>query len=292
MLLKSLRVESDPTKPEAARMAKLTWQMDVVWTAATLLFLVSWILSIYNVVPIFEAGFLEAGFCNSPSWATQEYCLIFDWAAAVFTLLYAQEAGWEMNGFLGGALVYYIVHGAAHGMVWAGMIDPTDKIHLPSEYIALACILAVGPYEFYRTMLLQKTYPLVQQYAKQIALLMECVLVATYVFGIQKGVYALLYINTTIFLCAYSSRLLFLGYQTPSDIEARLKGVGPYVSLYIFAVSLVMTVMWIEPTMCSHGFAAAGGHVWFDASLGVLTTVGLLNANAHVKSSSEKEKAT
>lgn len=88
--------------------------------------------------------------------------------------------------------------------------------------------------------------------------------VAYYVIGIKEKVYALTYINVTIFLSIFGARTLLL----KKNDEQRLNFyMGPSVLLTVLAMTANIAVMCIEPLACKAWFASVGGHIWFDVTL-------------------------
>ncbi len=85
-----------------------------------------------------------------------------------------------------------------------------------------------------------------------------------YVFGIKEKVYALTYINVTIFLSIFGARSLLL----KKNDEKRLDFyTGPTVLATVIAASANIIVMCFEPLACKDWFASVGGHIWFDVTL-------------------------
>uniref|UniRef100_A0A6S8YPN0 Uncharacterized protein n=1 Tax=Chaetoceros debilis TaxID=122233 RepID=A0A6S8YPN0_9STRA len=85
-----------------------------------------------------------------------------------------------------------------------------------------------------------------------------------YVIGIKEKVYALTYINVTIFLSIFGARTLLL----KKNDEKRLGFyMGPSVLATVIAATANIVVMCFEPLACKDWFASVGGHIWFDVTL-------------------------
>ena len=85
-----------------------------------------------------------------------------------------------------------------------------------------------------------------------------------YMFGIKEKVYALTYINVTIFFPIFGSRALLLKKKDPKRLDFYM---GPSVLKTIIATTANIVVMCFEPLACKDWFASVGGHVWFDVTL-------------------------
>jgi hypothetical protein len=263
--------------------ARQSWYADLVWTLLNILFLIAWLYQITEDKGIFDEQFMTYGFCNtSPpdppdgkDSPTQIGCFGFDWSMALAVVLAALKI-WKVVPSWG-SVVYLLVHGLAHGLIFVGVINPDQDIETPLQIAILAVILAMGAYGIYATMVAAGKP---SNLAIAIAVLADVFFTGVFVKYLTKGVYVLTYVNIAINLCIMGSRLLLVG---PNQVVSRLSLFGPYFNEYIVTCTLMIAVMWIEPTMCSEGFAEVGGHVWFDVSLFALMLVGILNANANAK---------
>ena len=86
----------------------------------------------------------------------------------------------------------------------------------------------------------------------------------------------LTYVNIVINLCVNMPRALLV---PPTKVVIRLKAfLGPYFYQYIFLITLMNVVIWVEPLFCSKWFASIGGHIWFDVSLFAVMFLGILYA--------------
>jgi hypothetical protein len=169
---------------------------------------------------------------------------------------------------------YLAVHGYGHWMVSKGEIDPTERVHTFQDVFILAIILGAGPVAMHQTMT-KAEKP--KNWSLAIAILTQIILVWLFVAKLQRGIYALPYINVTITLCTFWSRLLVVGYTTDSDIRARISLFGAYFYSNIVSTTLIVFTMWVEPTCCSSWYARAGGHFWFDVSLFLVMLVAIGN---------------
>ncbi len=88
-----------------------------------------------------------------------------------------------------------------------------------------------------------------------------------YMFGIQEKVYALTYINVTIFLSIFGARALVFSRNDPNRLDFYN---GKSIIATILAATANIIVMCFEPLLCKDGFADVGGHIWFDLTLWIL----------------------
>jgi hypothetical protein len=177
----------------------------------------------------------------------------------------------------GNAVAYPLAHGAAHLAIFLNIISVEGEISKPIEVIALAAILSMGPIAAYTNMSL-KNKPVSEEKRVRICLGIWALMVLIFVKVIKKAVFALLYINVSINFCIMGSRLLLFGYKEDEDIDQRMNIFGPLFFPSMVTISLVILVMWIEPTMCDAWFSKAGGHVWFDVALILMGLTGFFNA--------------
>jgi hypothetical protein len=266
--------ESAVVTVEERSRAKLSYAMDVIWSLATGIFLVAWLDAMHQNengrgTGIFDPTFLNAGFCNAPY--TQEWCARFDFSMA-FLLLFAHSKMNERPHFQN--IFYLFTHGYAHWKISNSEIDPKESIKTFEEVFLLAMILGAGPSVMYQTMT-KAGKP--KNWSLAIAILTQILLVSLFVAKLQRGIYALSYINVSITLCKCWSRLLIVGYTTDSDIRARISLFGAYYYSNLASTTLIVFTMWVEPTCCSSWYARAGGHFWFDVSLFVAMLVAIVN---------------
>jgi hypothetical protein len=265
--------------------AKISFYMDLIWTVANLAFALVWLKPELFPANTFNKSFLDNGFCLNPTNAplsnpTQKNCAVFDWTMAFVTLLIGLvcKLSFKDNAAVwGNAVAYPLAHGAAHFAMFMNWIKTTGEISKPIEVIALAAILSMGPIGAYTNMNL-KQKPESEKLRLGIFVGIWALMVLIFVKVIKKAVFALLYINVSINLCLMGSRLVLFGYKDKVDIDQRMKIFGPLFFPMLAAISLVIVVMWIEPTMCSAWFSKAGGHVWFDVALILMGLTGFFNA--------------
>lgn len=82
--------------------------------------------------------------------------------------------------------------------------------------------------------------------------------------GIQEKVFALTFINVTIYLSIFGARALVFD----KNDERRLDFYsGKTAMATILAATANMVVMCFEPLVCKNWFASVGGHIWFDVTL-------------------------
>ncbi len=90
---------------------------------------------------------------------------------------------------------------------------------------------------------------------------------AFFALFIQYKVFALTFINATIFLSIFGARALVLD----KDDERRLNVMRARIGLpFILAATANIVVMFFEPLVCENWFASVGGHIWFDVTLWIL----------------------
>ena len=88
-------------------------------------------------------------------------------------------------------------------------------------------------------------------------------------------------VNVVISVEIFASQLFCIGYTDDRDVRSRLQlyGTGLTFVAFVFTTTIMITVVWIEPTMCTKWFANAGGHIWFDISLFTVMLVAVMNTN-------------
>jgi hypothetical protein len=250
--------------------------MDIIWSLATGIFLVAWLNAMHQNetgrgTGVFDPQFLDAGFCNAPVWHTQEWCARFDFTMAFLLIFYSKINDEEPHY---PSIAFLFIHGWAHFKVSNAEIDPEENIHTFQDVFILAMILGAGPFVMHQTMT-KAGKP--KNSSLAIAILTQILLVSLFVAKVQRGIYSLSYINVSISLCTFWSRLLVVGYTTDSDIRARISLFGVYYYSNLASTTLIVFTMWVEPTCCSSWYARAGGHFWFDVSLFVAMLVAIVN---------------
>ena len=265
--------------------AKVSYYVEVVMFVAYGLFLTAWLHAAHQYesgtgTGIFDKQYLAEGFCNSPTWATQHWCGVFDITMALFLIhLWGKTADF-------GSIAYLAVHGYAHWSISTGRIDPRENTTGLEKIANLAIIIGMGPLEIYQNMITAGKGHLT---SVVLAVAVEIFLVALFVLKIQRGIYALTYINVAISLCGLFSKLLLLGHTTDQHIKARADRAGKF-HYQLHAASILLTaIVWIEPTCCSSLFAKVGGHFWFDVILFLNMFVAMLNMRAKAKSGHHKK---
>jgi hypothetical protein len=265
--------------------AKQSYYADILWTLLNFAFLGVWLYQIINnendegKVTIFDSQFMENGFCNLPSLSgggvtgfkspTQIACFVFDSAMAAAVIYYI----WKVP-IARGMAGYLVVHGLAHGLIYMGKIDPTMDLDTMWETVILAAILSMGALGVYQTMIdVGKN----RAVALIVSGFVDLLFTSLFKVYLKKGVYVLTYVNIVINLCVSMPRVLLV---PPTKVDSRLRAfLGPYYFYeYIFFITLMNAVIWIEPLFCSEWFAKIGGHVWFDISLFVVMFLGILYA--------------
>jgi hypothetical protein len=260
--------------PKDRRKAELTYTVEVVIGIGAVFFLAAWLHAMYEVkhdlgTGIFDPLYLKNGFCNAPEWPTQMWSSYFDFSmAALLAILIEGKEKW-------GVITYLLVHGNAHLQVHQGGMDVTENMS-PKDIITLTIVLAMGSLTLYTSMARSK------RYSKETTIGMSVFslgfMVWLFVAHIQKGVYALTYINIAITLCSVISRLWFIGYTTDQDVQVRSSSVhDKYLYPQICSSFFLTFIMLSEPIACSWWFASIGGHFWFDVSLFLTMAVVLLN---------------
>jgi hypothetical protein len=261
--------------PKDRRKAELTYTVEVVNGVCTLFFLVAWLHAMYENehdlgTGIFDPLYLKDGFCNAPEWPTQMWSAYFDFSmAALMAIFIIGKEKW-------GITAYLAVHGNAHLQIHRGEIDATANIS-PKDTISLAIILAMGSLAIYTSMARTK------RYSKETTIGLSAFslgfMVWLFVAHIQRGIYALTYINIAITLCTVISKLWFMGCTTDQDVLVRSSSVhDKYLYPQICSAFFLTFIMLSEPIGCSRWFASIGGHFWFDVSLFFFMAVELLNA--------------
>lgn len=162
-----------------------------------------------------------------------------------------------------GSAAYTLIHGAVHFFE----VDQTGEIWDPNKSLGMN-LLAVGLMALitaFTPIGVNQTFEQAGKEGGMAAGIAAWIgFVVYYVFGIKNKVYALTFINVTIFLSIFGSRTLLL----PKNDEKRLGFyMGPSVLATVIAASANIVVMCFEPLACKDWFASVGGHIWFDVTL-------------------------
>lgn len=259
----------------------VTYYFDIIWTLAVSIFMIVWLKSksLYDTsleggapyadeLPNFNKMVLKDGFCIDDKFlqiGTLKVCGLVDLLLVVGSyFFYKDRLPLENNKvkFYASA-AYTLLHGSVHGFE----IDQTGKIWdkdngLPMNILGVFLLAAItsftpiGINDVFKQA--GKEGGLVAGVSAWIAF------IALYVFGIKEKVYALTFINVTIYLSIFGARALVF----PKDDERRLDFYsGRYRLFTILAATANIVVMCFEPLACKSWFAAVGGHAWFDVTL-------------------------
>jgi hypothetical protein len=258
----------------------LSYYVDIAWSVIILIFMVFWFRSkiqfeagnYVHAFPNFNTMVLKDGFCINPTpkgpLGTLKLCGIAD---AILTsgsyLRFRDKLNIGRNKvFFYASAGYTLLHGAIHFFE----VDQTGQIFSSANSMGqnvlgvalLAVITAFTPIGINGTFnQIGKKGGLVVGVAAWVAF------VLFYMFGIKEKVYALTYINVTIFLSIFGSRALLLKKKDPRRLEFYM---GPSVLKTIIATTVNIMVMCFEHLACKDWFASVGGHIWFDVTLWVM----------------------
>lgn len=255
----------------------LSYYADIAWSVSILIFMVFWLRSktqfeagsYIDAFPNFNTMVLKDGFCINPTpkgpIGTLKLCGIADAVLIIGSyLMFKDKLDIGMNKllFLGSA-GYTLLHGAIHffEVDQSGQIFSSDNSMFQNVLgvALLAVITAFTPIGINGTFKqVNKKGGLVVGVAAWVAF------VLFYMFGIKEKVYALTYINVTIFLSIFGSRALLLKKNDQNRLDFYM---GPSILKTIIATTANIVVMCFEPLACKDWFASVGGHVWFDVTL-------------------------
>ena len=269
------------TLMEPEKKARQSYYADIFWSLLNIVFLGTWLYQINSEgkVTIFDEQYMDNGFCNLPSVdgkvngsdsPTQIACFGFDWSMAALVIylaliIWKVPISWGSSGYL-------VVHGLAHGLIYMGKVDTSIDI-TTGGLVIIFVILAMGAYGVYDTM---KNVGIDEKLALIVSILVDIFFTGLFAVYLKKGVYVLTYVNIVINLCVNMPRALLV---PPTKVVIRLKAfLGPYFYQYIFLITLMNVVIWVEPLFCSKWFASIGGHIWFDVSLFAVMFLGILYA--------------
>lgn len=262
---------------------ELTFYMDIFWTVLVAVFMVYWLQSkqlfqslgpkYVDEFPNFNTQVLTDGFCiaqdkSTTLWGlgTLKLCGIVDAILIVASYFIYKDSFNVGNNKLiyTAAAAYTVVHGAIHGFE----VDQTGKIwdlannsliQNVSGVFLLALITLFTPIGI---------KDIFDQAKKPNGLLVGGIawigFVLYYMFGIQEKVYALTYINVTIFLSIFGTRALVFKKNDPERLSFYQ---GASTIAMIIAATANIIVMCFEPLACKDWFAGVGGHIWFDITL-------------------------
>jgi hypothetical protein len=274
-----------------AKQAKRSYQMDMIWTFLNFAFLGVWLCQIIGEGKFFDSQFMTDGFSNMPPLdksPTQNACFVFDGSMAAVVFLLAPKFWFQA--------LYLLMHGIAHKCIDIGWIDPSLKLTTAPETAILFLILSMGGKGIYDIMTIDAdenktlnkiaSVPFVKdkKTAKKIVagtVSFSVVTFFTWLFRryLKKGAYVLTYVNIVINLCIMVPSVILV---PATEVHTRLdRFLGPYFNQYVFLMTLMNVVIWIEPLFgsrplfCSFNlrpvfcssFAKIGGHIWFDISL-------------------------
>lgn len=263
-----------------------TYYMDIFWTGLTVVFMAVWLMSMqkfnnssYENVkfPFFNKQVLIDGFCLAQEKSetlfglgTLKLCGIVDLLLVTFSYFKYKDS-FDVEGS-NNKLIYFasaaytLFHGSIHGFE----VDQTGRLVSDENglvmnivgVVVLALITAITPIG------IKGNFDQAEKpggLATGIAVWLG--LVAFYAIGIQEKVFALTFINVTIFLSIFGSRALVFD----KDDEKRLDYYqGKTIMATILAATANIVVMCFEPLVCKNWFASVGGHIWFDVTLWML----------------------
>jgi len=256
----------------------LTWYMDIIWSVAIVIFMVVWLKSksLYDsdptnypdALPNFNKQVLEDGFCinrEATGLGTLKKCGIADAILIIVSyFIYKDQLAIPFNKSLFTVSVLYtIVHGLIHFLE----VDQTGQIWSDENSMALnlAGVGLLGLITCFTPIGINKTFNDVGKAGGlAVGIAAWIAFILFYAMGIKEKVYALTYINVTIFLSIFGARALLMG----KDDKQRLEFYsGKSILMTIIAATANIAVMVFEPLACSGWFAGVGGHVWFDVTL-------------------------
>mmetsp|Transcript_18771 Transcript_18771/g.26027 ORF Transcript_18771/g.26027 Transcript_18771/m.26027 type:complete len:344 (-) Transcript_18771:523-1554(-) len=260
---------------------RLSYYAELAWTAGIAIFMVLWLRSksLYDSnpgsytdeFPHFNEMVLKDGFCINPTpsgpsgLGTLKLCGIADALLIAGSYLFFKDKldlGSNKLIFYGSA-GYTLLHGAIHffevdqtGIIW----DPNNSLATNLLGVGLLAVITaftpIGINSAFESA--GKKGGLAAGIATWIAF------VLFYALGIKEKVYALTFINVTIFLSIFGARTFLLN----KDDESRLDFyMGPSVLASVIAITANIVVMCFEPLACKDWFASVGGHIWFDVTL-------------------------
>ena len=258
------------TAEERSR-AKISYYLDCINLISTLLFTGLFLNAIVEFrsgtgTGYFDPRFVEEGFCNHPELPTMQHCAFFDWTMAAVVFFFGYRSPKPDYGAIG----YLIGHGQGHWEAHTNPIPENPVLSKPVEIVILSVIIGFAGCKFIYDILSEN-----KGWGKTKSALFAGSLLAAmcyiYAVYIQYKVFALTFINTSIFLMLNIGRALFLGYESDKDIKFRSKMMGLKTGSWFFccyaAEFAVMAITWLEPLTCSTFFSHVGGHLWFDVAL-------------------------
>lgn len=263
---------------------ELSYYMDIFWTLLVGVFMVYWLQSktayesqgsaYLDELPHFNKQVLVDGFCIAQDKATTLFglgtlklCGIVD-AILIISSYFKYKDSFNVGSnkmiYLASA-AYTALHGAIHGFE----VDQTGKIwdlqnnslvqNLSGVFL-LALITLFTPIGINGIF----TQAGMDKLGLPVGITAWIAFVLYYMFGIQEKVYALTYINVTIFLSIFGARALVFKKDDPKRLDFY---VGKSILATILAATTNIVIMCFEPLACKDWFASVGGHIWFDVSL-------------------------
>lgn len=260
---------------------EFTFYMDIFWTVLVTAFMYLWLnsRSIFessteypDTFPNFNKQVLVDGFCIEQNkedtllgLGTLKWCGIVDAFLIISSYFKYKDTFSVGNNKLVyyGSAAYTLIHGLIHGLevdqtglIWSENNSLFENI---SGVALLALITGFTPIGIKSNF---------DAAGKENGLLVGVAawigFVLYYMFGIKEKVYALTYINATIFLSIFASRALVFKKDDPNRTQFYF---GKSIMATIIALTVNMIVMAFEPLVCKDWFAGVGGHVWFDVTL-------------------------
>eukprot|EP00553_Chaetoceros_curvisetus_P009945 CAMPEP_0204617644 /NCGR_PEP_ID=MMETSP0717-20131115/4551_1 /ASSEMBLY_ACC=CAM_ASM_000666 /TAXON_ID=230516 /ORGANISM="Chaetoceros curvisetus" /LENGTH=348 /DNA_ID=CAMNT_0051631217 /DNA_START=38 /DNA_END=1084 /DNA_ORIENTATION=- len=268
-----------------AAMTRLTFYAEVIWTIGISVFMFLWLRSkgeyeagtpkgsgYSDTFPNFNKQVLQEGFCINLNKAdtflglgTFKICGIADLILVVGSyFLYKDRLDIGNNKLIYyGSAGYTLLHGAVHGFE----VDQTGQLvsdeNSPAMnalgvflLAAITCFTPIGIKGIFEDC--GKEGGLMYGVAAWIFF------VAFYALGIKEKVYALTYINVTIFLSIFATRVFLMGRKDENRLNFYM---GNNKMATVIAASANILIMCCEPLVCKDWFASVGGHLWFDVTL-------------------------
>lgn len=266
-------------------LTKLTYYAEVVWTIGIAIFMVVWLRSksqydaanaggsaYVDELPNFNKQVLKEGFCinldNSATFlglGTFKLCGIADLLLVIGSyFLYKDRLDIGNNKLIFyGSAGYTLLHGAVHGFE----VDQTGQLVSPdnSTFMNVLGVFLLAAITGFTPIGIKGIFDDAGKKGGDLVAIGAWIFfVAFYALGIKEKVYALTYINVTIYLSIFGTRAFLLG----KDNEDRLNFYSGNNKLAtVIAATANIIVMCMEPLACKDWFASVGGHLWFDVTL-------------------------
>jgi len=255
----------------------IIYSFNVAAAIATIVYTLAWVSALNEkdgrerlpipYLPKFSEAFVADGFCNGytpvTKTATQHACFVLDLALAAlltWSIVNIFKKKWTstFNLLMCG---YLLIHGIAHQLIHTGVINTSDKTNdSPWTILLLAVMVCFGPIIF-ALFLLEKKIPKIM--AISVAIIAEFLTVMLYLKYIQYGIWALTYINISIFFWTF----LPLAFLFSKDDPQLLTIYGSSWQWSLLTLTLMYIEIFSEATLCIEGADNFGGHVWFDVFL-------------------------